>query len=180
LLRAGVSIQTHHVTLGGRYVHGVRIHGQAPKTRKVARPDDLPILTRQARNAPLVGYRKQIIAIGYDRGVDIDQTLQLGTAVRLPHGRLPGGTAVAEAHGHHAAIVETAHRQIPNQKWSARAAQRQAWHLLIDHPVLAAIFRRQTMQLAVDAAHHDYPVADGRGRENLRIDAHAPARHAVL
>ena len=128
---------------------------------------------------PLIGDRKQILPVRDHRRIDVDQALQLAVAVGLIDGGIPGDRAAVADDCLHVPVIEAAHRQLPDEDRTAIAAQRQARHLLINHPGLGAIGAREPLHAAVDTAHDHQVAPDGRGREHLGVHMPPPALFAI-
>src|SRR5580704_2494674 len=102
------------------------------------RPPDLARIERQHGGAPLEAGRKYVVADDAHRGVDIDQTVELGPTVRRSERSIPNRIAGRERYSHHLAVVEPADRDLLGDHGNRRTPQAQARHLLLDRPELLA------------------------------------------
>jgi hypothetical protein len=177
--RAGARLECHHLAIGVRHVEHVVIEHQAAIARGLVRPPDLPGVERQHRHASLEADRVDVVARDADRRIDVHEALELGTAVRRRHLRLPRHRAVAAVHREQLAVVEPAQHHLADDHRSGRAAQRQPRHCLLLRPQLVAVIGAERMQLAVDRAHRDEVRGDRGSGQHFTVQPHLPARLAA-
>ena len=150
------------------------IDAETPIARHVVSPPDLSGVERQHGGPALESRREHVIADHSHRGVDIDQPVELGSAMRRGQCGIPHRVAGIQIHRHHLAVVKPADGQVLDDDRGRRAAQAQTRHLLLDRPQFLAGGDIEAVQTAIDRAHHHHLLADRRRREQLRIDVRAP------
>ena len=178
-LGSGARLEGDHFAVRGRDVEHVFAEDEPAVARGLVRPPDLAGVERQHGDPSLKANGVHVLPGHADGRIDVGETLELGAAVRRRDSRLPLHRAVSHVGREHLAVVEAAQHQIAGDHRACRAAQRQARDLLLLGPQLVAVGGAQGMELAVDGAHGDQPLGNGRRRQHLAVEAHLPAHRAV-
>ena len=160
--------QRHHdaVRLGHEQI--LLVDRQAAVARHVVRPPDLTGVEREHGGAALKSRGEHVVAddAAPRSPCRPGDPVPCGRAAR--RARCPTPCHPAERHGHHLAVVESAHDDVLGDHRDGRAAQAQARHLLLDRPQLLAAVGVEAVQSAVDRAHHHRPSRRSPARTGAR------------
>src|SRR5580698_6087421 len=173
-LRARAAPQGHHLTVRIGYINGIVIERDTAIARGVVRPPDLTGVERKHRDATLEPDSEDVLPRDARSRVHVDETLQLGTAVRGSDGRLPLQRTVIHVDRDDPTVVEPTEREVAGNHRSRRATKRETRHLLLLRPQIVAVLRRKSAQLSINGTHGYHAFRD-RGRcEDLAVKADPP------